>query len=249
MSSFSSSRVSSSPQSSPRHYHRSGGLGSRPRPALETTTSHGFRHRQTSTSAGSRGRYRDWDSSQEDGLPCSSKSRDFSPRNLIADSPAGHASSAFVARTPPSSSKVRSNSRASSSHNEISPAFRMSGLGRWPSGIQAHQAKHAPNGCTTSLPPLLIAQVPPASSNEPPSLSSSLTSPAPSLPTPRTPQSKRSPVRVRRYSAFVTPSASFSSFRSDTRSCQEPHSRCERHTPSPSPLSHASHEIRLGSHR
>lgn len=249
MSSFSSSRVSSSPQSSPRPPHRSDvGLGSRPRPASETATSHGFRHRQPSTSAGSRGRYQDWD--QEDGLPPSSILRDFSPRTPIAGSPAGHASSpSFVARTPPSISKVRTNPRAHSSHNEVSPASRMSGLGRWPPGIQAHQSQHAPNGCTTSLPPLLLAKVPPASLNEPPSLSSSPTSPAPSLRTPRTPQSKHSPLRVRRCSAFVTPSASFSSFRPDTRSCEDPHSKCERRTASPSPLSHASHEPRSSSHR
>ena len=240
-SSLSSSRAIPSPASSPRKQPRTDiGLGSRPRvPPTGASTSHASRHRHASSSAGSRARYLHWD---QEGLP---PSRALSPRNSIGDG-VSHAYAPF-ARTPPSDSKVRSCSAVTLPCNEVSPGFRIGGLGRRTPGIQAHQSAHAPS-TTSSLPSPVFAQVAGASLNEPPSLSSSLTSPAPSLAGPPTPQSKHSPVRVRPHSVFVTPSASFSSLRRDPRSCEAEQLRCEPHTPSPSPLSHATRESRLYSH-
>ncbi len=226
-----SAEAMSSPAPSSRKQHRTdAGFNSRPRvPPTGASTSR-VANRHASSSAGSRAR-------EQDGLPCS---RDFSPTIPIS---LGHAYSA-LAQTPPSDSKVRSRAGATLPCNEVSPGLRIGGLGR---RIQAHQSARAPS--TTSWPPLAFAQVAPASLNEPPSLSSSLTSAAPSLAGPPTPKSKHSPFRARTRSAFVTPSASFASLRSDLRSCEAEQLRCERHTPSPSPLSHASREPRPGSHR
>lgn len=246
MTSFSSSSSCAlpppgSPASSLNTHHRND-VGLRFRPQAPPTTRHTLRHQPSS--AGSRARYLDWN--QDQFLPSSSKVRDFSPRNSMSDA-VGHASEPFAAQTPPTKSKVRSYSGARLSNNEISPAFRFGGVGCRMPGSQVHQSQHAPNGCTTRLRPR--TEVPSVSLNEPPSLSSSLTSPAPSLSTPPTPQSQRSLVRDRRRSAFVIPSASVASFRTDSTSFGAAQPRCERYTPSPSPLSHASREPRTGSHR
>lgn len=248
MTDFSPFSSASPPVSSSRDRYRSG-HGSRPRtPTARTSTSHDLRHRKTSSDAGSVARILDF--YQREHLPSSSTSRGFSSRNSSGVAP-GHISPGMIVQTPPSTPKVRSKSGATLSRNEVSPAVRPPTSERPTPGVQAHQSDHAPAACSTNqpLPPLMFAQVPPVSLNLPPSLSSSLTSPAPSLATPPTPQSQRSSVHIRRRSAFVTPSTSISSFRGDDYSCEDKKTRYERCTPSPSPLSHASRETRGSSHR
>ena len=235
MGDFSSSSPSaSSPSPLPRHSHRSDvGLTSRPRtPAARPTPSHARPHRRSPSDAGCMS-----------PIPSSSNLREISPRTYprVRQS---HVAPVTV-QTPPSRSKVRSYSAATLASNDISPVFRLTALGHPTPAIHAHQSGHAPTGCTTQFSPPLVAQVP-DSLNPPPSLSSSLTSPAPSLTTPPTPQSHRFPLQHRRRSAFVTPSPSVSSFRGPTRSCEGRKARCE---PSPSPLSHAAREARRSSHR
>ncbi|OSD04144.1 hypothetical protein PYCCODRAFT_1444250 [Trametes coccinea BRFM310] len=242
MSSFSSlSSICASPAPS-AHQHRSdNGRDSRPStPRIRTNTSHLSRTQRplSSPGSGSRGRCADWD--QQESLPSSSKLPDFSPRTPTTDE-AGHAPRRLSVQTPPSQSKVRSGSSVGSSCNEVSPVFRVGGLGRRIPGIQAHQSEHAPTQRTTRVSSLVLAQGPAGSLNQAPSLSSSLTT-APSFTTPPTPQSQGSPVRLhhRRHSAFITPTASFSSLRSDAPSCELVQAQCEPSTPSPAPRSHAS---------
>ena len=130
--------------------------------------------------------------------------------------------------------------------NEVSPTVRVPRPERPTSRDQVHQSEHAPNGCFAKLPPLVLAQVAPASLNEPPSLSSSLTS-APSVLFPPTPQSKRSPTHRRRHcSAFETPLA-----QSRIRAQGRHETEWEAHTPTPSRRihSHAAREPRADSHR
>ncbi|EJF65219.1 hypothetical protein DICSQDRAFT_152474 [Dichomitus squalens LYAD-421 SS1] len=235
---------SSAPSSSRDRYRT--GHGSRPRtPTARASTSHAYRHRKTSSDAGTVARFLELD--HRESPPSSPASRAWSSRipTRVAQ---GHNHPGFTAQSPPSTPKVRGNSGATLPRNEVFPACRMPASGRPTPGIQAPQREHAPAGCTTNLPPLMLAQVP-ASSNEPPSLSSSLTSPAPSLAAPPTPQSHRSSRHIHRRRAFITPSASVSSFRSDARSCEDNKARCEQYTSSPSPLSHASRETRRSSHR
>ncbi|KAI0332290.1 hypothetical protein GY45DRAFT_1344718 [Cubamyces sp. BRFM 1775] len=241
MSSFSSlSSIRASPSSS-RHQPRSDGShASRPcTPRIRTSTSHALNQPPppSSPGSGSRARFLDWN--KQNCLPSSSNLPDFSPRTPTADD-IGH-TSVFSAQTPPS--KVRSRSSVGSSCNEVSPVFRVGGLGRRIHEFQAHQSEHAPVQRTTRVSSLVLAQAPAGSINQTPSLSSSLTS-APSFATPPTPQSLGSPVRLhrRRHSAFVTPSTSISSLRSDVVSCEAGPAQCEPSTPSPSPRSHASRE-------
>ncbi|KAI1794229.1 hypothetical protein LXA43DRAFT_884185 [Ganoderma leucocontextum] len=227
MGDFSSSSSLLPSPLSRRHRRTDVGLVSRPRtPTAPPISSHARPHRRSSSDAGSKAR-----------MPSSSNLGEISSRTSSRVRQ-GHAPP-VTAQTPPSTSKVRSYSAVC---NEISPVLRLT---RPTPAIHAHQSRHASNGCTTQLSPPLVAQVP-ISLNLPPSLSSSLTSPAPSLPTPPTPQSHRFPLHPRRRSAFITPSPSVSSFRSHTRSCEGAKVRCE---PSPSPLSHAAREARRSSHR
>lgn len=229
MSDFSSSLPSDSlPSPLPRHPRRTDlGLVSRPRtPAARPASRLPRPHRRSPSDAGGSSR-----------IPSLSNVREIPPRTPSRVRQ-GHAPP-VTAQTPPSWSKVRSYSAASLPCNEISLVFRMTALGRPPPAIRAHQLGHAPTGCATQLPPLLVAQL-----NAPPSLSSSLSSLAPSLAAPPTPQGHR--FHPRRHSAFIIPSPSVSSFRNPTPSCAGDKVRCE---PSRSPLSHGAHEARRSSHR
>ncbi|KAI0769427.1 hypothetical protein BD413DRAFT_84315 [Trametes elegans] len=209
-------------------------------PRIRTNTSQAFQHPRSPSSpgSGSRGRFRDWD--QQECLPSSSKLPAFSSRRPPSDT-ARHASRGFSAQTPPSSSNVRTRSSVGSSRNEVSPVFRVGGLGCRMFGFQAHQSEHAPTQRTTRVSPLVLTQLPTGSLNQAPSLSSSLTS-APSFSAPPTPRSQASPLRRRAYrqSAFVTPSPSTASLRSDARACEPTQARCEPPTPSPASRTHAS---------
>ncbi|KAI0358699.1 hypothetical protein OH77DRAFT_1494313 [Trametes cingulata] len=240
MSSFSSlSSICAPPSPSGNHPRTGGGKGSRPStPRIRTNTSQVCRHPRppSSPASGSRGRIFDWD--QQESLPSSSTRPDFSPRTPVAGQ-SGHAPRGIPPQTPPSYSKVRSRASAGSSCNEVSPVFRVSGLGRRMLGFQAHQSEHALTDRATRVSSLVLAQAPADSLNQAPSLSSSLTS-APSFATPPTPQSQASPARLHgyRHSAFVTPSASSSSLRSDARPCEQLQAQYAPSTPSPSPRSH-----------
>ncbi|KAI8992912.1 hypothetical protein BD414DRAFT_513990 [Trametes punicea] len=245
MTSFSSlSSICASPSPS-GHQHRSdSGHDSRPcTPRIRTSTSHPFRSQRplSSPGCGSSNRFLDWD--LQECLPSSSKLPDFSPKTPSADE-TGHAPRVFPPQTPLSVSKVRSRSSVGSSCNEVSPVFRVSGLGRRIAGFQAHQSGHAPTERTTRVSSLVLVQGPPGALNQAPSLSSSLTS-VPSLAAPPTPQS---PVRLRgyRHNAFITPSASLFSLRSDTPSCEPTPVQCEPSTPSPPPVSQHTFTIRRG---
>ena len=223
MSSFSSLSpidATATPAASSSSSRSARASGSRPR-TPPNNTSHFCRHRKPSQ-PGSRPRH-------QERLLSATNPPGFSPRISAADR-SGHASD-------PTKSKVRSFSGARMSRNEVSPSVRVRRPERTSSPFQAHQSEHAPAGCLVGLPPLVLAQVAPASFNEPPSLSSSLTS-APSFLAPPTPQSKSSPARARR-SAFITPSPSISSFKSCIRTREGYQTQWEPQPPSPSPLSHA----------
>ncbi|KAI0368369.1 hypothetical protein BV20DRAFT_472011 [Pilatotrama ljubarskyi] len=240
MSSFSLSSICASPSPSGNQPRTDGGKGSRPStPRIRTNTSQFCRHPRppSSPASGSRVRIFDWD--QQESLPSSSTRPGFSPRSPIAGE-SGHAPRGIAPQTPPSYSKVRSRASAGSSCNEVSPVFRVSGLGRRVLGFQAHQSEHAYPDRATRVSSLVLAQAPAESLNQAPSLSSSLTS-APSFAAPPTPQSQASPVRLHgyRHSAFVTPSPSSSSLRSDARPCELAQALYAPSTPSPSPRSHA----------
>ncbi|KAI0644695.1 hypothetical protein C8Q79DRAFT_883845, partial [Trametes meyenii] len=230
-----------SPSPSGNQSRTDGGHDSRPcTPRIRTNTSQAFRHPRTPSSpgSGSRGRL-SWN--QHESLPSSSKLLPaFSPRSSAPRVPS-HTPRAVSLQTPPSYSKIRTRASAGSSCNEVSPVFRVGGLGRPTPGVQAHQSEHAPTERTTRVSSLVLPQVPAGTLNQAPSLSSSLTS-APSFATPPTPQSQGPPVRPHRYrhSAFVTPSASSSSLWRDARSCDSAPVQYEPSTPSPSPRSHAS---------
>ncbi|KAH9940383.1 uncharacterized protein BXZ73DRAFT_42858 [Epithele typhae] len=144
----------------------------------------------------------------------------------------------------PPSPAARRSSAARMSCNEVSPATRTTRFGFPIHRPLAHQSGHAPARTSRCPPPL--AHLPgPSSFNDPPSLSSSLDSPTPSVLSLPTPHSKRSLTHARTRSALAAPtSLSVSVCSSVLSDCPQ----WEPSTPSPSPLSHATRSTRLLSH-